>query len=63
MSFVQVTGLCKSYRVGETPLPVLRGLDLFVEAGQMVAIVGASGVGLASDDASEWGCQDRRKCL
>ena len=45
MSFVQVTGLCKSYRVGETPLPVLRGLDLFVEAGQMVAIVGASGVG------------------
>ena len=45
MSFVQVTGLCKSYRVGEIPLPVLRGLDLFVEAGQMVAIVGASGVG------------------
>ena len=31
--------------VGGRELPVLRGLDLAVERGEMVAIVGASGVG------------------
>ena len=45
MSFVHVTGLFKAYRVGDKPLAVLRGLDLSVEEGQMVAVVGASGVG------------------
>ena len=45
MSFVDVTGLNKSYPVGSQSLNVLRGLDLSVESGEMVAIVGASGVG------------------
>ncbi len=45
MAFVEVTGLHKSYRVGRDRLTVLRGLDLSVERGRMVAIVGASGVG------------------
>jgi lipoprotein-releasing system ATP-binding protein len=45
MSFLQALGLRKSYQVGGTVLPVLRDLDLTVEAGEMVAIVGASGVG------------------
>ena len=45
MSFLKITGLSKSYRVGEQPVEVLRGLDLSVEAGEMVAVVGASGVG------------------
>ena len=44
-SFVQVTGLNKTYRVGRQPIHVLRDLDLQVEKGEMVAIVGASGVG------------------
>ena len=35
----------KSYTVGDRQLFVLRGLDLAVDAGEMVAIVGASGVG------------------
>jgi len=43
--FVKVTGLSKSYRAGEQPVEVLRGLDLSLEAGEMVAVVGASGVG------------------
>jgi lipoprotein-releasing system ATP-binding protein len=43
--FLEVSGLHKSYPIGRTRLPVLRGLDLVVERGQMVAIVGASGVG------------------
>ena len=45
MSFLTVTDLRKSYPVGHAPLHVLRGLSLDVEAGEMVAIVGASGVG------------------
>jgi lipoprotein-releasing system ATP-binding protein len=45
MAFIDATGIIKSYAVGETRLTVLRDLDLHVEAGEMVAIVGASGVG------------------
>jgi lipoprotein-releasing system ATP-binding protein len=45
MPFVDARGITKRYRVGATLLTVLRDLDLQVEAGEMVAIVGASGVG------------------
>jgi lipoprotein-releasing system ATP-binding protein len=45
MAFLEARGIVKSYRVGETPLTVLRDLDLDVADGEMLAIVGASGVG------------------
>jgi lipoprotein-releasing system ATP-binding protein len=45
MPFVEARGIVKSYDVGQTQLTVLRDLDLQVEAGEMVGIVGASGVG------------------
>ena len=45
MAFVTVEDLHKSYAVGGARLPVLRGLSLEVEPGEMVAVVGASGVG------------------
>ena len=45
MPFVSVSGLNKSYDVAGTRLHVLRDLDLSVEKGEMVAIMGASGVG------------------
>lgn len=45
MSFLEARGIVKSYVVGSTTLTVLRDLDLTVEAGEMVAIMGASGVG------------------
>ena len=45
MPFLDVHGLSKSYRMGGRTLAVLRGLELAVEPGEMVAIVGASGVG------------------
>src|SRR3984893_11673281 len=45
MSFLIARGIVKSYPVGGAPLTVLRNLDLEVGAGEMVAIVGASGVG------------------
>jgi lipoprotein-releasing system ATP-binding protein len=44
-ALLEVRGLGKGYVVGTSRLTVLRDLDLTVEAGQMVAIVGASGVG------------------
>ena len=43
--FIAVAGLSKSYLAGQRRLEVLRGLDLQVARGRMVAIVGASGVG------------------
>jgi lipoprotein-releasing system ATP-binding protein len=43
--FLEARGIVKSYTVGGRALTVLRDLDLAVEAGEMVAIVGASGVG------------------
>jgi lipoprotein-releasing system ATP-binding protein len=45
MAFLEARGIRKSYTVGSQPLTVLRDLDLSVDAGEMVAIVGASGVG------------------
>ena len=43
--FIEVSGLTKSYPVGGTRLTVLKSLDVSLERGEMVAIVGASGVG------------------
>jgi lipoprotein-releasing system ATP-binding protein len=45
MAYLTVTGLHKSYAVARATLPVLRGLSLSVEAGEMIAVIGASGVG------------------
>ena len=45
MSFLLATNVEKSYIAGTTRLPVLKGLDLSIEPGEMVAVVGASGVG------------------
>jgi len=45
MAFLEARGIVKTYVVGGRSLAVLRDLDLQVDAGEMVAIVGASGVG------------------
>ena len=43
--FIEVEGLSKSYVVGKGRLPVLRDLSVSIDRGEMVAVVGASGVG------------------
>jgi lipoprotein-releasing system ATP-binding protein len=45
MSFIEVAGLTKSYTVPGGALMVLRDLTLSVQRGEMIAVVGASGVG------------------
>ena len=45
MAFLIATAVEKSYQMGTARLPVLKGLELSIEPGEMVAVVGASGVG------------------
>jgi lipoprotein-releasing system ATP-binding protein len=45
MAFLEAHDIVKSYAVGGALLTVLRNLDVEVAAGEMLAIVGASGVG------------------
>jgi lipoprotein-releasing system ATP-binding protein len=44
-SHIAAVGLCKSYWKGRNEVPVLRGVDLEAEHGELVAVVGASGSG------------------
>ncbi|AUS04847.1 ABC transporter ATP-binding protein [Pseudotamlana carrageenivorans] len=42
---LKISQLHKSYKIGDSSLHVLKGIDLAVEAGEMVAIMGSSGSG------------------
>lgn len=45
MNAVELSGIRKSYRLGATEVPVLRGVDLHVAQHEYVAVMGASGSG------------------
>ena len=45
MSFLEAQGLSKSYRDAAVPVEVFRDLDLSAARGEMLAIVGPSGIG------------------
>ena len=42
---IHLNNIWKSYRTGETKLDVLKGIDLDIQAGEMVSIMGSSGSG------------------
>ncbi|MFH1009955.1 MAG: ABC transporter ATP-binding protein [bacterium] len=45
MPFLETEHLEKSYFLGKLPIPILKGIDLAIEIGERVAVVGPSGVG------------------
>jgi len=42
---LEIKNLNKSYKMGDSSLHVLKGIDLFAKSGEMVAIMGSSGSG------------------
>ena len=42
---LRATGITKNYAIGKREIPVLRGVDLSVEPGEKLALLGSSGAG------------------
>ena len=45
MELIRLEGICKSYRRGNLEIPVLQGVSLTIQRGELVALVGVSGSG------------------
>jgi putative ABC transport system ATP-binding protein len=44
-SIIEINGVTKDYPLGKTTVHALRGVDVNVEEGELLSIVGASGSG------------------
>lgn len=60
-SIITLNNICKSYRVGDMELQILKNINLDVKEGEFVAIMGPSGSG-KSTLMNIIGCLDRPTC-
>ena len=42
---IELSGIRKSYQIGQNKLDVLKGIDLTINEGELVSIMGSSGTG------------------